>query len=142
VSEDHASRWRLLGEELTRRRVGLGHTNLPKFQRDTPGAPAYSVLTAVEAGRKPSYTRTIKAQIELMYQLQFGAIDHFMAGETDELEVLEDDERGRLRVELERRGVSPHDLRRTIRTLSALADLVNGGEPGLGEDRRAVGLAG
>jgi hypothetical protein len=77
-----------------------------------------------------------------MYQLQFGAIDHFMAGETDELEVLEDDERGRLRVELERRGVSPHDLRRTIRTLSALADLVNGGEPGLGEDRRAVGLAG
>lgn len=133
MSED---RWRLLGVELTRRRVALGHTNLPKFKRDTPGSPAYSVLTAIEAGRKPNYSRAVKAQVELIYQLPFGAIDRFMTGETDALEVKERDERGRLRVELERRGVSPRDLRQTIRTLAALADMVNSSEADPDEGRR------
>jgi hypothetical protein len=136
---DDRTRWRQLGDELNQRRVQLGHNNLPKFKRETPGSPSYSVLTAIEDGRKSSYSRTIKHQIELMYRLKFGTIDRFVAGDIDVLEVLDDDDRGRLRIELQRRGVAPGDLKITLRTLSALDDLVSGAlDDALPEEFQAV----
>jgi hypothetical protein len=141
---DHA-RWVLLGKELRRRRIQLGHPNLQKFARETPGSPAPQVLSAIEAGARDNYVPVTIDRVEYTYQLKFGAIERFLAGRTSALEADDSrapDEQAEMLRQLQESGVDFEVLRDAAPALRALADAFGRGKGDTREERRrAAGLA-
>jgi hypothetical protein len=139
MSPNRNSRRVLLGSELRRRRVQLGHKSLLEFVRETPGVPAYQVLRAIEGGKRDNFEPVTIDRVEYVYRLKFGTIERFLDNQTDVLELADDPESGDYAEtirELQRHGISPEALREAAPHLGAITAALRREQPAGG--RRAM----
>jgi hypothetical protein len=128
--------YKRLGKDLVVRRIQLGYDKRKQLL-DVPGSPSYTVLTDFELGNRANYSPAEVARMERLLRLKYGTIDRYVAGEIAALEVLEDDDLGPFRVEMERRGITPRSLREAARIMSDMSDILDADERGA--DFQAVG---
>jgi hypothetical protein len=122
MPDNEVSRRGILGDALILRRQELGYAKR-KDIADVPGAPAYSVFTDIELGRRSNFGRNVTLALERLYRLPTGAIDRFRDGESEALELAggraeERDEQAQFERELD-------ELRHHARTALLLADRIS-----------------
>jgi hypothetical protein len=132
AGEVPADRWAQLGRALRERRIGLGYPSLMGFHEAVSGRErgvlSYRILRDLEAGVPRPYTDNTLIRLERLYQLPGGAVEDYLRSldHVPALAVLPPAERPAPPAPadlLGQMGITPEDLRATVRTLAALEDL-------------------